>query len=217
MNILFLDKEPKTAANFVPDNYAGKMALEAAQVLCDAIRVKLGKKGNLKQVLSTPLGRTEMVAPYPYVLEEDEEENPFLYLVANMNHPVTLWARYSKTNFNWIVKYAKELVKIDKEVRSKKKGEEVKEHSCIEMIKKCEALSSQVDFSWKGLTPPAICHDGKAITSDDAVTSYRFYLHFKKCEWSDGRMPEWFDSQLNIKLSEMNKKNKKQEKEQEEG
>lgn len=44
MNIFFLDKDPKLAAQYHADKHVVKMILESAQMLCTAVNVKAGEQ-----------------------------------------------------------------------------------------------------------------------------------------------------------------------------
>ena len=194
MNIFFLDTDPVKAAQQMPDNYTGKMALEAAQILSTSIRYKLGSPGQLIQTYTTPIGKSKGVRPYPYTLESDTPENPIIYLAYNANNPLALWIRYSKQNFNWLVKHAKALCKEFK-ARGSKDGSD---HESLKIIELCEEMASNIEsWQYKQLTPfPMVVG---TIIDDDPVKSYRAHLHKKSCSWKDGA-PDWWNSDLNEKL-----------------
>ena len=75
MNIFYLDKNPKIAAQMMCDKHVVKMILESAQMLCTAHRV----------------------------LDGDEyAEKMGLYKLAHKNHPSTIWVRSSELNYRWL-------------------------------------------------------------------------------------------------------------------
>jgi len=75
MNIFYLDKDPKIAAQMHCDKHVVKMVLEYAQILSTAHRV----------------------------LDGDEvADRKNLYKIAHKNHPSTAWARLGRGNYNWL-------------------------------------------------------------------------------------------------------------------
>jgi len=75
MNIFYLDKNPKIAAQMMCDKHVVKMILESAQMLCTAHRVLDGDK------YADKMG---------------------LYKLAHKNHPSTIWVRSSELNYRWL-------------------------------------------------------------------------------------------------------------------
>jgi hypothetical protein len=201
MNIFILDKDPVAAAKQMPDNYTGKMLLEAAQILSTCVRIKKGTKGELMQTMQTPIGKTTSVRPYPYVLEGEEPDSPMVYLVSHQNHPCSIWIRYSKQNFTWLVKHAKQLA-IEFKTRQSKDGSD---HESLAIVKLCEELMKDAEYPYKTLTPFAIASDGHPIMGDCAVETYRNHMHYKKCVWKNGA-PDWWSATLNEKLGPKPKK-----------
>ena len=75
MNIFYLDKNPKIAAQMQCDKHVVKMILESAQMLCTAHRV----------------------------LDGDDYANKMgLYKLAHKNHPSTIWVRSSYKIIEWL-------------------------------------------------------------------------------------------------------------------
>ena len=75
MNIFYLDRNPKIAAQMHCDKHVVKMILESAQMLCTAHRVLGGER---------------------YADETG------LYKNAHKNHPSTIWTRSSDKNYMWL-------------------------------------------------------------------------------------------------------------------
>jgi len=75
MNIFYLDKNPKIAAQMMCDKHVVKMILESAQMLSTAHRVLDGDK---------------------------YAEKMGLYKLAHKNHPSTIWVRSSELNYRWL-------------------------------------------------------------------------------------------------------------------
>lgn len=76
MNLFYLDKDFKKCAEYHIDAHCNKMILEAAQMLCTAIRQCKG-------------------------VDVDK-----LYKATHVNHPTNVWVRTSRENFLWTVSYA---------------------------------------------------------------------------------------------------------------
>ena len=75
MNIFYLDRDPKIAAQMMCDKHVVKMILESAQMLSTAHRV----------------------------LDGDEYADKVgLYKMAHKNHPSTIWVRSSYQHYKWL-------------------------------------------------------------------------------------------------------------------
>ena len=75
MNIFYLDRNPKIAAQMHCDKHVVKMVLEYAQILSTAHRVIDG---------------------------DEAADRESLYKIAHKNHPSTAWARASHSNYSWL-------------------------------------------------------------------------------------------------------------------
>ena len=75
MNIFYLDRDPKVAAQMHCDKHCIKMILESAQMLSTAHRVIDG---------------------------DDYANERGLYKMAHKNHPSTIWVRSSDEHYNWM-------------------------------------------------------------------------------------------------------------------
>ena len=74
MNIFYLDKDPKIAAQMHCDKHCVKMILEYAQLLSTAHRI----------------------------LDEDSVKSDKFYQVTHKNHPSSIWTRESKDHYLWL-------------------------------------------------------------------------------------------------------------------
>lgn len=84
MNIFYLDRDPKTAAQMMCDKHVVKMILESAQMLCTAHRVVDGDR------LADAAG---------------------FYKMTHKNHPSTKWVRTCKENYTWLWEHFDALLK----------------------------------------------------------------------------------------------------------
>ena len=84
MNIFYLDRDPKIAAQMMCDKHVVKMILESAQMLSTAHRVCDGDK---------------------------YADQYGLYKMAHKNHPSTIWVRTSEDNYDWLWQHMCALMK----------------------------------------------------------------------------------------------------------
>ena len=85
MNIVYLDRDPKIAAQMMCDKHVVKMILESAQMLSTAHRVCDGDK---------------------------YADQYGLYKMAHKNHPSTKWVRSGGLNYLWLYKHMRGLMQI---------------------------------------------------------------------------------------------------------
>ncbi len=179
MNIFYLDKNPKTCAQYHVDKHCVKMILETAQILSTAHRVLDGtpivqkSASNRKQTvykLSNPVSDT------------------ILYKATHINHPSTVWARSSLANYLWATHLLLELCK---------------EYSLrYGRIHKCQE-TGLVDFLFgnipnniesKPFTEPNCAMPEEYIVKNDSLTSYRNYYRMGKKHlhnWTGRPVPEF--------------------------
>jgi len=155
MNIFFLDNDPQKIAEYHCDKHVVKMILETAQLLC-------GVHHMTHQV-------THQV---PYKL-------------SHKNHPCSIWARESFTNYLILCEVGLELCK----EYTYRYG---KRHKSQDVIERC--IINKPNISDIGFTQPA-----KAMPDeyrvDDVVESYRNYYKGAKAnfaKWTKRNIPEWF-------------------------
>ena len=84
MNIFYLDRDPKIAAQLACDKHVVKMILESAQMLCTAHRVLDG---------------------------DEPADHGGMYKMVHKNHPSTIWTRTSEMNYQWHWRYFDSLLK----------------------------------------------------------------------------------------------------------
>jgi hypothetical protein len=83
MNIFITDSSPSQSAVWLDDKRINKMLLETCQMLSTAIRVHQG------DVVGDHYG---------------------LYKKTHINHPVNIWARTDRNNYNWLAEHGKSLL-----------------------------------------------------------------------------------------------------------
>jgi hypothetical protein len=140
------------------DKHVHKILLEAVQMLCTAVRV----------------------------LSPDSDLSG-LYKMAHKNHPVSIWCRTSRENFQWTLDLIEAL---HKEWRFRHNHEKIHKSYVI-----AKQLKIPDEFPEEGLTPFAICMPDEYKT-DDPVESYRNYYRGDKAKmasWKRRNIPYWYE------------------------
>ena len=164
MNIFYVDDKDEAdscnkSAQAQPDKMLVKMPLETAQMLCTAHRE----------------------------LDGDEYADEVgLYKRAYWNHPCTVWARQTSSNYIWLYEHFLAL------------GEEYKyrygrEHASIIKLAK-PLLCIPENIKTDAMTTPAQAMPDED-KNDDPVKAYRDYCTHEKhyAKWEKGRAkPEWW-------------------------
>jgi len=168
MNLFILSLIQREIAQFMMDKHVSKILLEAVQMLCTAKRV----------------------------LDPDVKVNDSLYKLAHKNHPVTIWCRTSKANFEWTLDLVEEL---HNEWRYRYGHPDTKFHKAYLMAQILKA-NMPSNFEVEGLTPFALAMpiEYKCV---DVVESYRnYYMSPEKqliASWNKRReRPDWYRMSL---------------------
>jgi len=144
MNIFILDWDVKKCAVYHNDKHVVKMILETAQLLCGV----------------------------HHVTETNIDNIP--YKLSHKNHPCSIWARESITNYLWLCELGLELCK-EYTYRYEKR------HKSQDVIEWC--LFNKPNIEDKGFTEPA-----KAMPDEykvkSVVQSYRNYYNGEKVSFS---------------------------------
>ena len=159
MNIFILDLDVKKSAQYHVDKHVVKMILETAQLLCGVHHM------------------TEQVT--------DQATAQVPYKLSHKNHPCSIWARESMSNYLYLCEIG--LALCDEYTYSYGKR-----HKSQDVIEWC--IINKPNLSDKGFTEPA-----KAMPEeykvDDVVESYRNYYRGAKKDfatWKMRNVPEWF-------------------------
>jgi len=159
MNIFILDLDVKKCAEYHVDKHVVKMILETAQLLC-------GVHHMTAQVTA------QVTAHVPYKL-------------SHKNHPCSIWARESLTNYLYLCELGLELCK----EYTYRYG---KRHKSQDVIEWC--LINKPNIEDKGFTEPA-----KAMPEQykvkSVVESYRNYYRGEKsgfAKWKNRKVPSWY-------------------------
>ena len=171
MNIFFLHFDTKKCAQMHLDKHVIKMILESAQLLCTVHHVS-----NEENIKKNPNYEVKFVPKYKST---------------HKNHPSAIWARFSLSNYKWLVQLAKEL--------------------CFEYTYRYEKIhkSQQIIFDLEenlpnipdhGFTAPLLAMPNQYKDSDP-IESYRQYYFFDKSHihfWKKRETPEWILEMHNI-------------------
>ena len=156
MNIFFLDEDPTMSAQYHVDKHVVKMILETAQLLC---------------------GVHHATAP----------DNTYVpYKLSHKNHPCSIWARTSLSNYLYLCELGLELCKEYTYCYGKR-------HKSQDVIEWC--LINKPNVPDVEFTEPA-----KAMPDEykvgDVVQSYRnYYMGAKSgfATWKNRQKPFWFE------------------------
>ena len=159
MNIFVLDWDVKKCAEFHNDKHVVKMILENAQLLCGVHHM-------------THHMTHQVTHQVPYKL-------------SHKNHPCSIWARESLTNYLWLCELGLELSK----EYTYRYG---RRHKSQDVIEWC--IENKPDIPDKGFTePPKAMPDKYKVKS--VVESYRNYYNGEKAhfsKWKNRQIPNWF-------------------------
>jgi hypothetical protein len=162
MNIFALDKDPLIAAQMMCDKHVVKMILEGCQMLSTV-----------------------------HSLDTVQDNKITLYKPCFHNHPCTIWARASKSNYYWLANHTFELTN---EYSSRYYGK----------IHKSTDMAYWFTKNAPSNLPNTICTDfAQAMPEQyknvDGVTAYRAYYLGEKAKfakWKLGNEPMWFTSAM---------------------
>ena len=180
MNIFYLDKDPKKAAEYSCDKHVVKMILESAQMLCTAHRVQDGKM----VVGKSKTGRKRTTYEHP-----NSNMDKILYGAGWLKHPSCIWVMDSAYNYMWLYKHMMALG----DEYTRRYG---KVHLTIEKLGdllKDPPKNSPLNKKGYDATPamPDECK-----IPDDVVGSYRKYYIMKKQRFATWKapavIPEWY-------------------------
>lgn len=166
MNLFILSLIQREIAEFMMDKHISKIILEAVQMLCTA-----------KQIL-----------------EPEDEINEILYKKAHINHPVTIWCRKSRANFEWTLELIEEMHKEWKFRYNHPKKVFHKSYIIAQILRKY--IPHEDKFEEKGLTTFALAMPDKYKTEDPVVSYRNYYMSAPKrriASWKKKReKPIWY-------------------------
>lgn len=113
------------------------------------------------------------------------------YKPTHLKHPCVLWAKESRSNYDWLLNLGFELVDEYNKRYNKK-------HKCEEVLIYLKENKKSIPFKKNHPTEFQQCMPEKYRVSGDPVQAYRkFYIHEKAkfATWKNEHNPEWFKTQ----------------------
>jgi hypothetical protein len=169
MNIFYLDKDPRVAAEYHCDKHVVKMILESAQLLSGAHRILDGQKIEKKWVLN------------------DSREN-ILYGVSHINHPSAIWTRSNIDHYRYL--YELFVFLID-EYKYRYNN---KTHKCETLLEPLFPCPYNIDYEAPWSDPPQAMPEECRI-ENNSVQAYRNYYikhKYKFAKWTRREIPSWY-------------------------
>ena len=181
MNIFYLDKDPRKAAEMHVDKHCVKMILESCQLLSTAHRV-LDGFGPAK-IYDPSTGRN--VTRY-WIPDERQE---LLYSATHVNHPSAKWCRDNVENYNWLWTLLTELC-------TEYTYRYGKIHKCQEigLVEKLKTPPKNMPLGT--FTDPTPAMPDQYKVPGDGVQSYRNYYNGEKqrmFSWKKRPVPEFIN------------------------
>lgn len=179
MNIFYLHKDPKKAAEYHVDKHCVKMILETCQLLSTAHRILDGDQVMGKTATGRNVKR--------WVLPDDRNE--VLYTATHVNHPSAVWARASSSNYAWLHTLLNELCN----EYTYRYG---KVHKCeqIGLVGRLARLPNNIPD--KDFTEPTPAMPEQYKIMGDSIQSYRNYYNGEKqrmFSWKKRDVPDFIN------------------------
>jgi len=179
MNIFFIDKDPRIAAQMQCDKHVVKMVIESAQMLSTAHRLLDGIEHFEETANGRKIRRWRL---------EDERED-VLYKAVHMNHPCTIWTRKNSANYFWHYEHFIALCDEYTYRYGKTHATDTQLRNPLSRLPKNIALADKI-------TMPALAIEESCKANLDPVECYRRFYETKQnrfdMRWSGRHVPEWF-------------------------
>ena len=177
MNIFYLDRDVKLAAQYHCDKHVVKMILESAQLLSTAHRVL---DGNMKVELSKNNRKVKR-----WVLPDTRDQ--ILYSAGHVNHPSAVWVRKNVEHYRWLFDLTYWLIY---EYKYRYDG---KYHKCEALLPTLMDGPNNIPITdWED--PPQAMPDDVKVTNE-SVEAYRNYYRVHKrrmANWKIRGAPDWY-------------------------
>ena len=198
MNIFYLDKNTVKCAKYHNNKHVVKMILETAQLLSTAHRVIDGWKHTFIQHTAlkqhgiqhgeplTLMALSRVSKKIEYKLPTGLDE--LLYKATHINHPSSVWVRYSKQNYMWLHQL---LVDLCWEY-THRYG---KVHLCERKGLVAKLATAPSGIHDLGFTEPTPAMPDEYKVAGDSIQSYRrYYIEAKQelAQWKNRDVPSWY-------------------------
>ena len=188
MNIFYLDKDAKVAAQYHCDKHVVKMIIEYAQLLSTAHRMLDGAQYiEQKYVQGSLPARWRKMKRWRL----DDHREPILYKASHINHPSAVWARQELSHYQWLWNLASELCQ---EYRFRYGGDQDKQHKTSLVIQSLNFTPNNIPRAGIFTEPPQAMPDDVKVPGD-SVTAYRNYYKVHKArfaKWKGRGAPDWY-------------------------
>lgn len=212
MNVFFLDRNPRVAAEYHLDKHVVKMIQEYAQLLSTAHRILDGEmktavlQSSVYRNLCTlgwsgQVNYSALLLPGEMISFETTVEGPEQVVTrqwtirnkkamdaTHVNHPCGIWVRKSADNYKWL--YELFLALCEEKTHRYPKGPN------DTLTKYGDFLSNPPkNILSKGFTEPPLVMPNVYKKHGDPATSYRnFYIgdKFRFAKWTNRNIPRWF-------------------------
>ena len=177
MNIFFLHKEAKIAAQYHCDKHVVKMILESCQLLSTAHRVLDGKLYLGKTANNRNIKRWEL----------PDERDSILYSATHVNHPSAVWARSNMDHYRWLFDLTYYLIY---EYKYRYDG---KTHKCEALLQPLMEGPYNIPIvDWED--PPQAMPDDSKVDGDSVEAYRNYYRNHKRrmANWKVRGTPDWY-------------------------
>jgi len=183
MNIFYLDRDAKKAAQYHCDKHVVKMILESAQLLSTAHRLLDGVQHELL-VETHPTGKTRKKKIWTIGDYRDDK----IYGASHINHPSAIWVREDLSHYQWLWNLAQELCQ---EYRFRY-GD--KQHKTSLVLSTLSFAPNNIRRNGIFTEPPQAMPDDAKVPGD-SVEAYRNYYRLHKrrmANWKIRGTPFWY-------------------------
>lgn len=177
MNIFFLDRDPRLAAEQHCDKHVVKMILESAQLLSTAHRIVDGQS-----FIST--SKSGRKAKRWWL---DSSRDSILYQANHVNHPCSIWVRSNIDHYRYLWDLYYFLI------GEYKYRYDNKYHKCEALLNPLMPAPDNIPITDWADPPQAMPEDVRVV--NDPVAAYRnYYRQYKKdfATWKNREVPNWY-------------------------
>ena len=176
MNIFALSSDPGKSARMMCDRHVVKMIVESAQMLSTAHRVLDGEE-YVDRSGKRSVKRWNLNAP-----------RDALYKATHINHPSSVWARFSNNNYIWLYCHFDALCE---EYTFRYKKIHATEQKLLDIL---SMLPYNINIGYLTPIPQAMPDQYKQSLTVDAYRAY--YLGEKSgfAKWTKREIPDWWQN-----------------------
>lgn len=178
MNIFFLDKNPRIAAEYHCDKHVVKMILESAQLLSTAHRILDGQQITGKSKTGRNVKR--------WLLPDNRDS--VLYTAGHVNHPSAVWVRQNIDHYRYLHDLFSFLI------QEYKYRYNNKDHACEKLLNPLDRIPDNIDCDAPWQDPPQAMPDTVKVPGDTVAAYRAYYINHKRefAKWTRRAQPEWW-------------------------